>query len=213
MEASKWLQIQALLDSKEMMQLLDELGPIRIFRTGEVIDKGKAEISKQEFVRIYEEHLAPLQLGEYPASLQLSVAITTTDQMVKIIPISEQQEMVRATHPVIQLQMHRMGYSPLDGKFRPMVLGKDSISWGVQFSYPQLFQDGGDAVKVDESENFPNTTLFRNLQRWIRKNSVPTPFEVDGKKVNVPIRLGKKCFPWINKHPQLIEQQIRVVWI
>ena len=106
-----------------------------------------------------------------------------------------------------------MDYSEHDGKFRPMVFGLDSVTWGLQFSYPQLFMDGRtkEAFAVVESEEFPNTALFHQLQRWMRQNTLPTPFLVDGKRVNSPIRLGKACLPWINRHPQLAPKHLQVL--
>jgi len=63
---------------------------------------------------------------------------------------------------------------------------------------------------VRESSEFPNTALYRSVQRWMRAHTIPTPFHVNGKKINVPMRLGKKCLPWISEHCQLKEKGIKV---
>jgi len=47
--------------------------------------------------------------------------------------------------------------------------------------------------------------LFQKIKVWIRDNTRATPFLVDGERKNVPMRLGKKCFSWINTHPGLYE--------
>ena len=115
---------------------------------------------------------------------------------------------------MIQLQAHRFDYSPLDGKFRTMILGYDSVHWGLQFSYPHLFQNEKlEVLTVNESEQFPNSALFKKLQRWVRAHTLATPFEVGGHKVNASIRLGKQCFPWINDHPQLKEKKWKVATV
>jgi hypothetical protein len=62
-------------------------------------------------------------------------------------------------------------------------------------------------LEVDESLN---AQLFQKIKQWVRDTTRATPFVVDGKKTNVPIRLGKTSFSWIHNHPQLIQQKIGV---
>jgi hypothetical protein len=114
--------------------------------------------------------------------------------------------------PIIQLQAHTLFYSQLDGQVRSMVRGEGEIHWGIQFSYPQIYQNAqtGQIEKIEDNEKFPNTALFRRLQRWVRDHTRATPLEVGGKRVNLPARLGKQCFSWINRHPQLLAAGIRV---
>lgn len=89
-----------------------------------------------------------------------------------------------------------------------MVFGQTSLFWGVQFSYPQIFMDSGDPKKVDGS--FANTSLFQEIRRWARDETRATPFLFQGERINVPIRLGKNCFSWINRHPQLLQYNLGV---
>lgn len=198
MEASKWLQIQALLDISEMESLFDEIGPIHLFQTGAVVAKG--ELSKEEFLNRYKSYINQLKDEKIPEAIG-TLACTKSIESVSIIHFQNQQEIIKIIKPVIMIQANHIGYSPLEEKFRPMIIGKDSITWGLQFSYPQLFQEKGELFKV--GENFPNTASFKKLQKWMRHMTIPTPFMVEEKKVNVPMRLGKECLSWINKHPQL----------
>jgi hypothetical protein len=92
-----------------------------------------------------------------------------------------------------------MGFSDVDHEFRPMILSQNSIFWGLQFSFPQVYQDPKTGA-LKEAEVSP---LFQAIRKWIRNTTVPTPMMVEGKRVNIPIRLGKRCFSWINRHPQL----------
>lgn len=213
---AKWLHLPVLLDPSEMAALLEELKGVRIYLGSRVVPLGKEELSHEEFLQVYRGYIDQLRQGESPdlAAIRDSFSTfwTTAPEQLYRIDLSEGRAIVRASRPVIQLQLHQIGYSSLDGKFRSMVFGKESLSWGIQFSYPQLYQDGESKrfYKVDESDDFPNTALFRQLQRWMRLNSRPTPFEVGGQRSNEPIRLGKSCFSWINRHPQLAQHGIRV---
>jgi hypothetical protein len=100
----------------------------------------------------------------------------------------------------------------LDGKFHSIAQGKETITWGLQFSYPQVFQDpkSKSFSKVTNTLEFPNTALFLAQQKWMRQNTLPTPLIVQGKKINLPVRLGKRCFSWIEKHPHLIEKGFQI---
>lgn len=214
MEASKWLQVQALLDLNEMTELFQALGDFKIYRIGAIIDSNETEFAREKFLETYSHYISELKKGKVPEESDYRSAftsvITVSPDFVEAVPVEGSKQIIRVIKPVIHLLVHRLGYSVIEEKFRPMVKGKDSITWGVQFSYPQLFQEKEEVFKVDESESFPNTHLFHILQKWMRQKTIPTPFLVEGKKMNVPIRLGKNCLSWINRHPQLIEKKITV---
>ena len=221
LQASKWLESQLLIDGDEMAALLDHLGPFFLFACGSVCRAGKGEISKDEFLRHYRAYIELLKNGVEPeASFYRSLfspALTVTTDSLFSLPLSDEREIIRVSKPVIQLQAHYMSYSTVDKKFHSMVFGSDSISWGIQFSYPQLYRDDQTKIveAVKESPAFPNTHVFHALQKWVRQNTIPTPFHVktavgDESVVNVPMRLGKKCLSWINRHPHLIKKGISV---
>lgn len=214
-QASKWLAHQALLDTAELEALLKALFPAKIFLTS-ISDKEHVMLSPQAFLAIYDEYVSCLKEGKLPEEAKFrapfsSILTVSTDE-IYAIELNGNRRLIRISRPVIQLQAHRMHYSSDDGKFRPMVFGKESILWGLQFSYPQIFQDNTtkEYFHVLEGDRFINTSLFRNLQKWMRQNTIPTPFLVNEKVVNIPIRLGKACLPWINKHPQLQARGLQV---
>jgi hypothetical protein len=107
---------------------------------------------------------------------------------------------------VVQVQAHCFTYSSLDGVFRPMSMGVGSVFWGLQFSYPQIYQD----AKTMELCEVEEGTLFRKIQLWSREATRATPFIVEEKRINSPIRIGKKCLSWIGRHPQLCQQNIGI---
>ncbi|CUI17744.1 conserved hypothetical protein [Candidatus Protochlamydia naegleriophila] len=208
LQASKWLKCPVLLDIDEMEDLFRALGDFWIFSVSGVLPSAEGEMTQAAFLTEYGRYIEALKRGEFPDEQRArpyfsTVFTTSTDALYEVV-LPNQQKLIRVERPVIQLQSHRFDYSPVDGKFRSMVLGQNSIQWGIQFSYPQLFQDAACQVKqVRESEEFPNTVLFKRMQKWVRDHTTATPFLVENNRVNVPIRLGKTCFGWINQHPQL----------
>lgn len=216
MQASKWLQSQILIDAEEMESLFAAMGDFSIFQAGSLTKAGYGAIDKKAFLDLYSQYIEILKSGSLPEESWYrpffsSVFSSASDALYAVL-VEDGQQLLRVSKPVIQLQPHRLGYSEVDGKFRPMVFGTDNIVWGIQFSYPQLFMDQPthQVVTVDLSDRFPNTQLFRKLQKWVRHNTVPTPFIVKETQINIPMRLGKECFSWINRHPQLIEKGLKI---
>jgi hypothetical protein len=219
LQASKWLQSQALLSKEELaglFQFLEESHTIYLYACGVVCSKENEEISKQEFLETYGSYVDKLRQGEMPDltfyRTAFSPVMTVTTDALFTIPVAEDKQIIRVSEPIVQLQAHNMDYSTLDKKFHSMVFGKDSIPWGLQFSYPQLYQDNQtkQVEIIKKSSGFPNTALFQLLQKWMRQHTIPTPFLAEGTLINVPIRLGKNCLEWINRHPQLAQKHLSV---
>lgn len=207
MEASKWLDLQLLISATEMQQLFHEVAPFQIYLTGRVLPQ--PQISPEEFLEAYAHYCQAIIEGEDPqASPLFSCIWTLSSDVLKVIKVDESRQLVQLQRPAVQLQPHAMAYSQYDGKFHSMSYGKGSILWGLQFSYPQLFlePETGDIRKVDSE--FPNTLLFRKIQRWVRAETIPTPMQTPTGFINLSVRLGKQCLSWINQHSQLKTNQL-----
>lgn len=215
LQVSKWLTSAMLLETAEMEQLFQALGKFYIFQVSSICKKDEETLSQSQFLEVYKQYLDELKAGtlddEKRIRIYFSSVFTADQDVVTRIPLQDEQQIIRVIKPVVQLQSHRIHYSDLEGKFRSKVFGKETISWGLQFSYPQLFLDQKtqEVIKLIEGDR-PNTQLFQTIQRWSRSNTIPTPFIVDGRKINVPMRLGKQCLSWINSHPHLLEKNIQV---
>lgn len=211
MQASKWLEIQVLMSAEEMEALFTHLqsalGLLRIYLTGIVTSAGRGEVDLQDFLETHRFYISALKESKVPEESKyrtlFSSVLSLSPEMLTILNVGQDRQLLRLVRPVVQMQAHSMGYSEQDGKFYSMVFGPDSIAWGIQFSYPQIFLDPDtkEVMKVVESPEFPNTALFRQIQRWVRYNTIPTPMQTPGGSVNLPVRLGKACLSWINHHP------------
>lgn len=213
-QASKWLKVPVLLDVNELRALLNLLPTALIYRTSSLVKEGEEVISHAEFISIYSNYIATLKEGKIPGPeyrLAFSPILTcAADHLYRVV--TSDSSLVRIAKPVIQMQAHVFDYSPADGKFRSMVLGPNTISWGLQFSYPQLFQENStnQIFKVSDTPQFPNTHLFHILQQWVRRHTIPIPVVIHDKVINVPIRIGKECLSWINNHAQLQAKGLKI---
>lgn len=216
LQAAKWLKVPVLLDESEMQQLFNDLGDFELYLCGTVRPKGQEQLDRKDFLKHYAEYIHSLKRGVLPASANYQQwfcpVMTAEREALYALPINDTQQLVRVARPIVQLQAHAIDYSPVDKKFRSLVYGLESIPWGIQFSYPQIYQDR-DSKEIESTRQgveTKNSLLFQAIQRWMRQHTVPTPFFVEEKWHNVPMRLGKNCFSWINQHPQLIVKGIKV---
>jgi hypothetical protein len=216
LQVSKWLKIQVLLGVEEMEELLLFLHPVNFVVVSEFVSADEAVISADCFLHKYADYNRFLKQGQVPPPedfrKHFSCAMTTSLEDFYAIAAGGEKFLIKPLRPVVQLQAHHFFYSDLDRKFHPMVLSEESVTWGLQFSYPQLFQDPHtrQIVKVVNAPEFPNSALFSKLSKWIRSFTLPTPFEVGDLRVNSPIRIGKKSRAWIENHPQLKKKGIVV---
>lgn len=216
MQASKWLKLPMLMEEKELEDLFHYLGDVELYQTSGVLPIGGGIINKSDFLRVYGNYISALKSGQIPDENQFrpyfSAAMSLTEDALFALPVEGNQQVIRIRRPVVQLQNHRFDYSEIDGEYRSMVYGLESVLWGIQFSYPQICQDSKtkEVEQVKDTPDFPNTRLFRAVQKWSREHTSPTPITAHGVKTNLPIRLGKGCFSWINNHPQLIKKGLRV---
>jgi len=215
MQASKWLKLQVLVERSSLMALFQHLGDFEIYLTGKLTHKGGGIIPQTEFLDVYERYILDLKQGLAPDERSFapyfSCVLSATPEAVYGIYTPTDQQLIRVAKPVIQMQAHTIDYSPRDGKLRSMVFGVDSVQWGIQFSYPQLYLENNEVVQALHQTEYPNTILFKKLQEWVRMNTLPTPFEIEGKKQNAPVRIGRECLAWINTHPQLQKKGLRVL--
>jgi hypothetical protein len=196
-DASKWLKIQALLDKREFEALLSGTSARLYDMEGEVFG---AE-------QLYGAYADALKEGLEPKSAPFAWMWTKTTDALYLLDIFPKPQ-VKIRKPVVQISHHQMNYLPEDNTFRSNLYGPDTLFWGLQFSFPQLFQDPvtKEVFKVNDPTLFPNLELFKYLQKWIRENTIPTPFE----QVNAPQRIGKIALTWIKNHPHLLKKGLRV---
>lgn len=213
LQVSKSRKLPLLIEEEEMRDLLDALGSFHLFDVSRPLLLEEAEIQKSVFLGHYASYIAGIKQGhlvdEIPLRPFFSCAMSFSSDFFYAQQLPNGKYLVKSLLPVVQLQRHHFIYSD---QFHFGVMGKGSITWGIQFSYPQFYLDPHtkEIGKVEKNERFPNTALFHTLSKWVRENTRPTPFLLEGKRTNQPIRLGKKCFSWINQHPKLKERGLHV---
>lgn len=208
---SKWIKHQVLLDAAEMEALVTAIKPFEFYNVSTIAPLEELNITHEVFLKAYQNYISDLKNGKIPEPDRkiFSAVATVNSDALYAKEIGPGRWMAKLCTPVVQLQHHRFFASKADHKIHPMVMSPDSICWGVQFAFPQIFFDGTGG-SYSKTTQFPNNELFSKIVKWLRAESVPTTLIWDGQKVATPIRLGKACFAWIASHPQLKAQGIQV---
>lgn len=201
LHVSKWIKLPLLIDVSEMKDLFASLAPFSLYDVQRVTPVGAGILSKEAFLAEYAIYIEKLKGGEIPSPLS-SPVLSAISEALYAMPVGEGRQLYKPQLPIVQMQAHAVRYSDADQSFRSQLFGADGISWGFQLGYPQIYEDP-QTYEILPTRDLPNGTLFRGIQKWVRKFTRPTPFVISGYKQNVPIRLGKACFSWINAHPQL----------
>ncbi|MCB1067570.1 MAG: hypothetical protein KDK56_05235 [Simkania sp.] len=212
-QASKWFSYRVLLDESEMVDLFAFLPPFALYNVSEIVPLEEAVFSQEDFLNEYAKSAQALKNGEVytPPKALFSSALSATSEAFYAMEV-QKGVILKILQPVIQLSKHHFTYAAENQSFHFMVHSQESIQWGLQFSYPQLYSNSmqGDVVEVMKEQTYPNTILFRALMQWMRNHSRPVPFLINGQRKNVEARLGKRCFSWIESHPQLKEKGLVV---
>lgn len=212
-EISQSRKISLLIDEQEMEHLFASLPPFEMWDVCRPVSLEEAQISTHTFLIQYEKYVRGIRGGMLVEENFLrpffSCVMTRPGKGVYAQVLKNEKYLIRSLEPVIQLQRHHFIYSDT---FHSGVMGKESITWGISFSYPQLYLDPKtkEIGKVERNPLFSNTALFQSFTQWARNYTQPTPFWVEGKKINQPYRLGKRCFSWINHHPSLKQKGMYV---
>ena len=195
LKASKYLTYSLLLDPSEMAQLMATLPDHTLYNVSEVADH--VELSHLQFLSHYATYFEKLHAGDPPHTREarpyFTAALSATRDAFAITE-TDRGFLTQANHPVIQMRAHSYTYS--DGKFHSMVHGEASRPWGIAFSFPQIYEaSSGEIVEVYKDKNHPNTMLFRALATWVKNNTKPMSFMIDGQKKTATFRIGKRCHP------------------
>lgn len=200
---SKWQRLQVLLDPRELEKLIEYLSPLLILNTSEVIPQEKISLPVEELVRLYEKYIAMLQ-GKSPRErISLSYALSTRIENFCAIKLSSNKYICRLVQPDVQLQVYSFLLND-SGKPLSQVFSSETVSFGLQFSYPAIFQDGLTSQVFSTTKNtFSGWKLWSSIRSWIRNHTFPLPICFQGKNMRLPIRLGQVAATWITSHIDL----------
>jgi hypothetical protein len=213
MQVSKWIKIPFLVDVHVMEDLLMNIPPFKIYDVQKLTEAHSGIYDASHFLEGYHRYISCLKRGEIPSTSEynslFAAAWSIDKEALASLPTQNGRRLLKAVSPVVQIQLNHMRFASEEKVFLTQVYGSDTICFGIQVGFPHLFLDPQTHEAVP-TRTLTNMSLFSAIQKWIRYNTLPTPFIVQGEKINSPVRLGKECFSWIASHPQLKHQNIHI---
>ena len=194
-DVSKFLHLQMLLTPQELKNLFAEFGFFEIFDNSHVQSEKRA-LPKDDFFKLYEAYFVSL-MGSEKVYLG-GYAITQDQAAVQAFKVAEGKVLIKPTLPVIQVKEHTFIFGK-DGAFHSNVHGQEVIRWGIEFSFPQIFVDPETKIvhHVLKEEEFLNGALFRKAMKWMRYNTKPVPFNIEGRIKRATFRIGLECIDYV----------------
>ncbi len=196
MHCSKWLRHAVLFTLEEWNDFSSAIGnPMFVVTT--VVDKSSWQVSASEFK---DKYLSYLEHVKQEASLPspamrrfFTLMISPSIDDFYAVEVGGGRFIIKPRLPVIQMQMYHAFISDLDRQIHPMVLHPQSFSFGLQFSYPQIYEDPVSHTfsKVLLDSQFPSSDVFKKMVQWFRANTKPVSILLDGKTLHAPFRQGK----------------------
>ena len=181
----------------EFQSFLKQLGTCFFVPATGVMTKNSWNISVEDLIVRYREYLSSLRQKEQLPSQEMrhffSLFLSSSLDDFYAISLPQERFVIKTRKPVVHLQLYHCFVSRVNGEILPMVLHPDSFSFGLQFSYPQIYEDPKthEFFKAMLEKKLHNTELFKKIVFWIRQNTKPASLCIGGKKVYAPFRLGK----------------------
>jgi hypothetical protein len=202
---SKWISHAVLFSLEELQQLLHVVAPCFFVPIAEPVAKENWSIPLEAIFEKYKEYIEGVNNAADLPSPQLrrffSLGLTCCLTDLYAVPLSQDRIFIKPKRPIIQIQLYRCYLSP-EKEFHPMILHPSSFSWGLQFSYPQIYEDPKthEFSKVLQEESFANTKLYKTIVSWIREHTKPWTVVIEGKKIAAPFRLGREAEDPLSYH-------------
>lgn len=203
--ASKWLKHAFLLSQDELEDFFSMINPSFLLSSSALTTLSNWQVSFSELQDKYQELLGWMQqhptLPPPPLRRFFSLMLSTSLDTFYAVNLGDKAA-IKPSLPVIQIQMYHCFFSSMDRQLRPMVVSPESFAWGLQISYPQIYEDPRthQYSKVLLDPKFPNSEPFKEMVSWLRKHTRLAPLQEKEVKVYAPFRIGKKSLSMKESH-------------
>lgn len=212
---SKWISIDVLIDSDELKDLFTHCANPILLSMQNLSEDHPFHLDQSSLLQKYDSYISDLKKGMIPQLKEIRTYfyffLTAHMNDIFMKELSKGKKKLFYNTPLVEFKPICLNLSKVDHTLRVMPLSPSGVLWGLKISFPGMVQKyQSPLIESIDFKQEPNGILFSKIRKWIRDNTRATPFLIGSKKVNLPIRLGKKCLNWINHHPQLIPLRLQV---
>jgi hypothetical protein len=202
------------MNIEEWAHFFHDFPQLHLFRVASVVAKGKEEMEISEFLSIMTKFITEIEsrsdIDIDPYRIPFSCALSPTISDFSVMHLPGERVLVKPREPVIQLRPLSLSMSP-EGALQTKSWGKDNIFWGIQLSYPQIFQDPQTKEIVQALADHPNGKLFKEILKWFRLHTKPVSLAKRGKSLAFSLKVGAKSVYLLAKHEQIKKSIIEFV--
>ncbi|MCH9634132.1 MAG: hypothetical protein S4CHLAM7_08750 [Chlamydiae bacterium] len=205
---SKWVSLEILLDAPEMTHLFEILEPVHLISSTPLNKENPFYLQKSLFIEKYDYYVSQLKKGQVPDlstyKSYFYLFLSTYLEGISRFEVQPNKEVLSLNTPTLTLKPICLHFSKADHSIRVGPLNPNGILWGLQLSFPHLMQapNSHEITPISPQTN-PNAKLFKQIRTWVRSNTKPVQFHTCGHEIKTNFRLGKGCYEWIIKHPQI----------
>lgn len=217
LQASKWQHVRMLLDSSELEKLFESLNSFYLVNIAKVCGKEEVVVNTRSVFQAYDRYIAALKSEDkFDDKLyrqMFSLALSKGLEPFYLMQVKEDAFLAKITQPIIRMQLFSFHYIEEEKQFVSTQNREHSISWGLEFSFPQFYQDIHTCQPIEvlkDKDNY-NTKLFKIIQKWAREYTLPASCFIHKSKHIAPFKLGKKCLEWINGYPTMQRHGLEIL--
>ncbi|PCI76629.1 hypothetical protein COB21_04165 [Candidatus Aerophobetes bacterium] len=217
MQASKWLRIRILLDEKTLTQWFDLIGQVCFVNLFATKSEDALIVSPEEVLSRYTQYMEQIKAGKEVdhAYFQKKLTLHMTKDPKSCYKTALKGKSIyfaKEKAPGVRMALFGFSWDKSHREIHSNVYSKTTISWGLEFSYPQIFSGSLDTevVYLAQEKDRPNSALFVQLKQLIRRASKPVKFIYEDQKIISSLRMDKTGGAWINNHFGLKENSLKV---
>ncbi len=184
-----------------MKRFLDSLGSCLIVSPVQILTLETYQLSQESFLERYGRYLDWIGSDPgFPSSKvrnDCTLMISSGPDSFYSVPVAG-GFFLKPGLPVVSVRTYHCFISSLDGSLRSMAMNVDSFTFGLEFSYPQIYEDPrtGEFRKTLLDSDSPNTALYKKMTSALRRQTKPLLIEINGNKVAAPFRVGIDSSDW-----------------
>lgn len=206
-----------LLDPSTLEQIFSHLSPVYFVNLSVTNSEQELLFSKERVLAFYSDYIEQIKAGKEVDHLavkkKLSLHMTKEPSSCYKMGLDGRDVyFVKEREPGIRVMLHQFAWDLENKETHSNVHGKGGISWGLEFSYPQIFGSslGGDVIYLAKEKQRANTLLFTELKRLVRRFSKPVAFLLDGQRVQTTLRIDDGAKAWVGAHQGMKDHGIEV---
>lgn len=194
---SKWLRFQLLLTVETFKELLDFLSVEVLFGVAGPDVKEELVYSKETYLAVYKAYLEALQRRDEKLIKELMkklcVAIAYEKQAFYQIELADNRCLIKIKEPSIQFRPFNFIYHKELQQFLMQVKSKEAINFGLEISFPQIFQDPKTAqiLHVFKDQKLVSARGFKKVQSFVKSKTKPAKFLIEDQIKTATFRIEK----------------------